>query len=102
MKPWLVARAKVDAVADALAPFELEIPATPRAASSATCARWRSAAGSGSPPSSRSSAAAAPWSFETATAQMKRYSAVKSPVELIQLNGEFAKTSFDATVAELS
>ena len=41
-------------------------------------------------------------SFETATATMKRYSAVKSPAELIQLNGEFAKTSFDSTVAELS
>jgi len=41
-------------------------------------------------------------SFESATAAMKRYSAVKSPVELIQLNGEYAKTSFDAAVSEVS
>lgn len=40
--------------------------------------------------------------FETATSALKRYSAVKSPAELLQLNGEFAKTSFDTTVAELS
>ena len=33
---------------------------------------------------------------------MKRYSAVKSPAELIQLNGEYAKTSFDTAVAEVS
>ena len=40
--------------------------------------------------------------FESATAVMKRYSSVKSPVELFQLNGEYAKTSFDAAVAEAS
>jgi phasin family protein len=41
-------------------------------------------------------------SFETATAALKRYSAIKSPAELLQLNGEFAKTSFDSVVAEVS
>lgn len=40
--------------------------------------------------------------FENATATMKRYSAVKSPVELFQLNSEIAKTSFDSAVAEAS
>lgn len=40
--------------------------------------------------------------FESATAAMKRYGSVKSPVELVQLNGEFAKTSFDSAVAEAS
>ena len=33
---------------------------------------------------------------------MKRYSAIKSPAELIQLNSEYAKTSFDSAVAEVS
>jgi phasin family protein len=41
-------------------------------------------------------------SFETASAAMKRYTAVKSPVELIQLNSEYAKSSFDAAIAEAS
>jgi len=41
-------------------------------------------------------------SFESASAAMKRYTAVKSPVELIQLNSEYAKTSFDSAVAEVS
>lgn len=40
--------------------------------------------------------------FETMTAAMKRYSAVKSPAELIQLNSELAKSSFDSAVAEAS
>lgn len=40
--------------------------------------------------------------FETMSATMKRYSAVKSPVELIQLNSELAKSSFDNAVAEAS
>jgi phasin family protein len=33
---------------------------------------------------------------------MKRYGSVKSPVEFMQLNGEYAKTSFDSAVAEAS
>ena len=40
--------------------------------------------------------------FETATAAMKRYSSVKSPAELFQLNSELAKSSFDSAVAEAS
>lgn len=40
--------------------------------------------------------------FETATATMKRYSAIKSPAELFQLNSEITKTSFDSAVAEAS
>jgi phasin family protein len=40
--------------------------------------------------------------FETATAAMKRYTSVKSPAELFQLNSEIAKSSFDSAVAEAS
>lgn len=40
--------------------------------------------------------------FDTLSATMKRYSAVKSPVELFQLNSEIAKSSFDNAVTEAS
>ena len=40
--------------------------------------------------------------FETVTAAMKRYSSIKSPAELIQLNSEIAKSSFDSAIAEAS
>ena len=41
-------------------------------------------------------------SVETATGAMKRYSAIKSPTELMQINSEIAKASFDSAVAEAS
>ncbi len=41
-------------------------------------------------------------SLETATGAMKSMAAVKSPTELFQLQGELAKSSFDAMVAETS
>ena len=41
-------------------------------------------------------------SLEHATGAMKSFAAVKSPTELFQLQGEFAKSSFDAMVAETS
>jgi phasin family protein len=41
-------------------------------------------------------------SFEHATATFKSFTSVKSPTELFQLQGEFAKTSFDSAVAEAS
>ena len=40
--------------------------------------------------------------FETATAAMKRYSSIKSPAELFQLNSEIAKSSFDSYVKEMT
>jgi phasin family protein len=41
-------------------------------------------------------------SFETATGAMKSFAAVKSPTELFQLQGEFARSQFDSMVAEAS
>lgn len=41
-------------------------------------------------------------SFETATTALRGFAAAKSPVELIQLQNEFAKTSFDSAIAEAS
>lgn len=39
-------------------------------------------------------------SYETATASLKRYGAVKTPVELFQLNSELAKSSFDTAMTQ--
>jgi phasin family protein len=41
-------------------------------------------------------------SFESAATAMRSLAAAKSPVELIQLQNDFAKTSFDAAIAEAS
>jgi phasin family protein len=41
-------------------------------------------------------------SFESATGALRSFAAAKSPVELIQLQNDFAKTSFDAAIAEAS
>lgn len=41
-------------------------------------------------------------SFEDATAAMKRYTSIKSPAELMQLNSELVKSSFDSAVAHAS
>ncbi len=47
-------------------------------------------------------AALAKQGYEEATAAFKRYSTVKTPAELMQLNSELAKTSLDATMAQVS
>lgn len=41
-------------------------------------------------------------SFETATGALRSFAAAKSPVEFIQLQNEFAKSSFDSAIAEAS
>jgi phasin family protein len=41
-------------------------------------------------------------SFESATAALKSFAAVKSPTELFQLQSDYAKSSFDSAVAEAS
>lgn len=45
---------------------------------------------------------AAKGAFETATADMKEFAAVKSPTDLFKLQGELARRNFDAMVAHMS